>query len=303
MNAKSIELAADAEKKARQAVQQEIATKASALRETEELLTSRTNALRQANETASSLRKEKALLEDEKLQIADTIQNTVEKELQAARERWKVGYEAELAKKLADRDVELLVSKEKAEDELKREMVRRDAKAERLLSEQREALKAANEDLEVRTTELAASKAIEAELLQMRRKIENEKLRMEVTIQEKVDQELNDSREQLRLEMEQEVKRQVREKDVRLESMKTEIENLKRKSEQGSQQLQGEVWERELLDTLTASFHTTKSKEWEKGRLVLTVFMMSIPRRANSAEQYFGNLKKLRVGMTNGYLN
>src|SRR5262245_46530703 len=55
-------------------------------------------------------------------------------------------------------------------------------------------------------------------------------------------------------EAEEGFKLKVAERDERIASMQRQIEELKRKSEQGSQQLQGEVQELELEDLLRAKF-------------------------------------------------
>jgi hypothetical protein len=47
--------------------------------------------------------------------------------------------------------------------------------------------------------------------------------------------------------------------------MKEEIESLRRKSEQGSQQTQGEVWEREVADTLIIKFPHDRIRRIKKG--------------------------------------
>lgn len=56
-----------------------------------------------------------------------------------------------------------------------------------------------------------------------------------------------------------------REKDLLLEKMKEQVEDLKRRMEQGSMQVQGEVQELELYDLLEATFHQDGIEEVNKG--------------------------------------
>lgn len=122
-------------------------------------------------------------------------------------------------------------------------------------------LRSANSMLEI-------SRRTEAEFMKKSRALESEKRAFEVAVQQKVDSELKASRTSLRVEVETEVKMKLREKDVQLQSMKTEIENLKRKSEQGSQQIQGEAQEQEIAETLMNKFPrdiVTRVKKGEFG--------------------------------------
>jgi hypothetical protein len=115
------------------------------------------------------------------------------------------------------------------------------------LSEAETRLKAADQSLK-------AAKETEAAYKKKERDLEDRERSLQLTIQEKVDDELKSSRTAIRAEVEREANLKLRAKDVLMESMQTEIENLKRKSDQGSQQTQGEAMERELMDVLSAKF-------------------------------------------------
>jgi len=62
------------------------------------------------------------------------------------------------------------------------------------------------------------------------------------------------ARDKARKEAEEELKLKVMEKEQTISSMQRQIEELKRKAEQGSQQLQGEVQELELEEMLSSKF-------------------------------------------------
>ncbi len=66
---------------------------------------------------------------------------------------------------------------------------------------------------------------------------------MDLTIQKQVQAELGAVRNQAKQEAEADLTLKVREKEEQIASMQRQIEDLRRKAEQGSQQLQGEVQE------------------------------------------------------------
>jgi len=65
---------------------------------------------------------------------------------------------------------------------------------------------------------------------------------------------VDDVREKAKIEAEDALKLKVSEKEEQIASMQRRIEELKRKAEQGSQQLQGEVLELELEESLRSKF-------------------------------------------------
>ena len=77
---------------------------------------------------------------------------------------------------------------------------------------------------------------------------------MDLTIEKKVQGSLAAVREKAKHDAEEGLKLRVLEKEEQIASMQRQIEDLKRKAEQGSQQLQGEVQELELEATLRSKF-------------------------------------------------
>jgi hypothetical protein len=75
-----------------------------------------------------------------------------------------------------------------------------------------------------------------------------------LTIEKRVEESLVVVRNKARLEAEDGLKLKVAEKEQTIASMQKQVEELKRRAEQGSQQLQGEVQELELEDTLRNKF-------------------------------------------------
>jgi hypothetical protein len=105
-----------------------------------------------------------------------------------------------------------------------------------------------------REAKLAEAQKVQADLLKKHRELDDAKRELELTIEKRVQQDLAVAREQAKKEAEESLKLRVLEKEQTIASMQKQIEELKRKAEQGSQQLQGEVQELELEALLRAKF-------------------------------------------------
>ncbi len=185
-------------------------------------------------------------------------------------------YDKRLAQKDADvakreaglRDREEAIAKAKEQlDEQVAAKVR--LEQERIAAEEAKKAKlAAQIDLDQKTKELADLNALvkereaklaeaqkaQADLLRKQRELEDAKRELELTVEKRVQEGLSVTREQAKKEAEESLKLKVLEKEQTIASMQKQIEELKRKAEQGSQQLQGEVQELELEALLRAKF-------------------------------------------------
>jgi hypothetical protein len=110
------------------------------------------------------------------------------------------------------------------------------------------------EVLKQRDAKLAEAQQAQAELIGKQRELDDAKRELELTIAKRVQADLTSEREKAKKEAEEELKFKVMEKDQTIIAMQKQIEDLKRRAEQGSQQLQGEVQELELETLLTAKF-------------------------------------------------
>ena len=86
------------------------------------------------------------------------------------------------------------------------------------------------------------------------RELDDAKRELDLTVEKRIQEGLTAVRGQARKEAEDELKLKVSEKEQTISSMAKQIEDLKRRAEQGSQQNQGEVMELELEATLRAKF-------------------------------------------------
>ena len=110
------------------------------------------------------------------------------------------------------------------------------------------------EVLKQRDAKLAEAQQAQAELIGKQRELDDARRELELTIAKRVQADLGSERERAKREAEEELKFKVMEKDQTITAMQKQIEDLKRRAEQGSQQLQGEVQELELEALLTAKF-------------------------------------------------
>ena len=110
------------------------------------------------------------------------------------------------------------------------------------------------EVLNQRDAKLAEAQKAQADLLRKQREVDDAKRELELTVEKRVQDWLSATREQAKKEAEEGLKLKVMEAEQTIASMQTQIEELKRKAEQGSQQLQGEVQELELEILLRTKF-------------------------------------------------
>jgi hypothetical protein len=180
--------------------------------------------------------------------------NDIAKREQAMRDKEK--QLAEDKRKLDDQVADQVAAQLKAErariiaEESKKAKLASAAELEnkaRELADLQDALNANNE-------KLAEAQKAQAELIKKQRELDDAKRELELTVEKRVQEGLTDVRTQARKEAEEEQKLRVMEKEQTIAAMQKQIEDLKRRAEQGSQQLQGEVQELELENLLRAKF-------------------------------------------------
>ena len=108
--------------------------------------------------------------------------------------------------------------------------------------------------LKQREEKLAEAQKVQADLLRKQRELDDAKRELDLTVEKRVQEGLAVTRDQAKKEAEESLSLKVKEKEETIAAMQRKIEDLKRKAEQGSQQLQGEVQELELEALLNAKF-------------------------------------------------
>lgn len=104
------------------------------------------------------------------------------------------------------------------------------------------------------TRKLTEAQKAQADFLKKQRELDDEKRELDLTVEKRVQENLNEVRTQAKRDAEEGERLKVAERDQKIASMQRTIEELQRKAEQGSQQLQGEVQELELESLLRAKF-------------------------------------------------
>jgi hypothetical protein len=108
--------------------------------------------------------------------------------------------------------------------------------------------------LKQKDEKLAEAQKAQVDLLRKQRELDDAKRELDLTVEKRVQEGLSATRDQAKKEAEEGLKFKVMEKEQTIASMQKQIEELKRRAEQGSQQLQGEVQELELESLLSAKF-------------------------------------------------
>lgn len=172
-----------------------------------------------------AIREKEKQLADAKTKLDEQVTNQVEEQLKKDRARI-VAEESKKAKLAAATDLE---------------------QKSRELADLQEVLKQRDE-------KLAEAQRAQAELIKKQRELDDAKRELELTVEKRVQENLTTAREQAKKEAEESLKLKVAEKDQTIASMQQKIEELKRRAEQGSQQLQGEVQELALENLLRTKF-------------------------------------------------
>ena len=119
--------------------------------------------------------------------------------------------------------------------------------------------------LKKRDEKLAEAQKAQAEVIRKERELEDARREIELTIEKRVQSMLLATREQARKEAEDQLSLTVMEKEQTIAAMQKQIEELKRRAEQGSQQLQGEVLEVYLESVLGSKFPHDRIEPVPKG--------------------------------------
>jgi hypothetical protein len=178
---------------------------------------------------------------------------------------------------LREREAALAKSQERFEeqvaDKLKFErskIVAEEARKARLalsndLDQKSKEIREIQEILKQKDEKLAEAQKVQADLLRKQRELDDAKRELDLTIEKRVQEGLTATRDQAKKEAEEGLKFKVMEKEQTIASMQKQIEELKRRAEQGSQQLQGEVQELELEAMLTSKFPLDQISPVAKG--------------------------------------
>lgn len=128
------------------------------------------------------------------------------------------------------------------------------------------ALEAKEQELSDLNTKLGLAYKAELELRRERQALQTEKQSLELEVARRLDEERQRVREITQKEDEERHRLHLAEREKVIDDMKRQIEDLRRKSEQGSQQLQGEVQETAIEAILRAAFPRDEIEPVPTGR-------------------------------------
>lgn len=204
--------------------------------------------------------------------LVETIRKDFEKRLSQK--------DADIAKRetsLREREEELSKAKEAIDDQVaeklrleRSKIASEEAKKAKLalatdFEQKSKEVEELQEVLKQRDEKLAEAQKAQAELIRKQRELDDAKREMELNVEKRIQEGLDATREQARKEAEEQLNLKVLEKEHTITAMQKQIEDLKRRAEQGSQQLQGEVQELEIETLLSAKFPFDTIKPVPKG--------------------------------------
>ncbi|HCM36666.1 MAG TPA: DUF2130 domain-containing protein [Candidatus Wildermuthbacteria bacterium] len=174
------------------------------------------------------------------------------------------------AKKLKEQEAKLLETQQSIDQQVQEQLKQERPKMELT------AKKKAEEDLAVKLLDaenqikekdrkIEENRKKELELLQRTHKLEEAKKDLEVEVVRRVDTERKKIEEIATEKVLEEHRLTDKEKEIQMVGMRKQIEDLKRKAEQGSQQLQGEAQELDLEELLKDSFPSDNIQPVAKG--------------------------------------
>ncbi len=212
------------------------------------------------------------------------LENAIAAEIESSiKNRYLAKYEQD-QKAIADRERQIKAEREKLalQQEEQEKIINEKVKLQRQQLEQ-EAMKKASgelavqlnslkEDLESKNIKLKESQQKEVDFLRKEQEFENKKAELELSIQKKLQEERSTLSEQIRKQeqertalKENDFQLQMKELKKQLEDQNKLVEEMKRKGEQGSMQLQGEVQELALEEMLRGTFPFDAIDEVAKG--------------------------------------
>ncbi|MBI2124112.1 MAG: DUF2130 domain-containing protein [Candidatus Wildermuthbacteria bacterium] len=163
------------------------------------------------------------------------------------------------AKKLKEQEARLLETQQSIDQQVQEQLKQERPKMELVAKKKAEEnlateLQDAENQIKEKDKKLTEAREKELELLQRAHELEENKKNLEVEVARRVDAERKKIEEITTKRVSEEHRLTDKEKEIQMASMRKQIEDLKRKAEQGSQQLQGEAQELDLEELLKDSF-------------------------------------------------
>ncbi len=208
-------------------------------------------------------------LEDELKQKNIEEQKKLRDEVEAKRKEYKDAFDGLKAKELAMQE-----EKEKFNEELKKatkEQVKLEKKKlynelkKELVEEQNESLALLQKELNEKSEQVKELNNSKIEIEKLKREKEEIESKAKADAQIALTEQLNEEKEKIQKALQEQNELKFKQKDEQLEQIKRELENARRKAEQGSMQLQGEALELAIESWLSSQFPFDSIEEVKKG--------------------------------------
>jgi hypothetical protein len=198
----------------------------------------------------------------QEFEMSDALSGRIRKHLKAELRQEVSQREAEVKKKskaLKAQEVQIAKSREAIDEEIEAKLKERLAEAEKKAAKKLEGqyadqLKELQSDLEEKKADIKVFKDKELELRKKQRKLEEATESLELEVARKLDEEREKIREDTSKKIAEENRLKDLEKDKVINDLKTSLDDMKRKAEQGSMETQGEVLEQDFEAQLVAFF-------------------------------------------------
>ncbi|MXZ48708.1 MAG: DUF2130 domain-containing protein [Candidatus Dadabacteria bacterium] len=145
-----------------------------------------------------------------------------------------------------------------------------------------------------RNEKLKEAQKEQANLLKKQRELDDAKRELDLTVEKRVQESIAAVHKKAKAEAEEALSLKVSEKEQQIASMQKQIEDLRRKAEQGSQQLQGEVMELALEETLRAKFPLDRIEPVPKGEFGGDVIQSVISATGNACGSILWESKRTK---------
>ena len=163
------------------------------------------------------------------------------------------------------------------------------------MSQQAEEMKSLKDTLKAREQKLVEAQKQQADFLQQQRALEDEKRELALTIEKRVNEGLESVRTKAKADAEEVLRLKVSEKEETIAGMQRQIEELRRKAEQGSQQLQGEVLELDFERDLEQRFPFDVIEPVKKGELGADLLQRVYTKQGQLAGTIIWELKRTKA--------
>ena len=150
---------------------------------------------------------------------------------------------------------QLKIEKQRLQDELKRE----------ILEEQSESMAILEKELKEKSEQVKELNETKAQIAKLQREKEEIASKAKLEAQLALDEELKLEKAKIAKILEEQNELKLKQKDEQLEQIKRELENARRKAEQGSMQIQGEALELAIESWLSSQFPFDNIDEVKKG--------------------------------------